>query len=502
MTAQSLTVSMMLALTGAPDQAFPNAAPVGSTSVRKVHSKAEGTAPARIDPMNASSSVGRSLARQSTSAPRGATSSPTGQVLLAQATAPGTSAPSPSNLASPRSPFADSAPTTSMLQGTILDTTEVADRWLPTAMGRRGWVSAEFLLWWVKGSDTPPLVTTSDPNSNPVDPGYLGNPTTQVLYGGNLPNNVFSGGRFAAGTWLTDGPRPLGIEFGGFFLGSQSDSRTFDSSQYPVVARPAFIVNDNSENSDVAGFPGVVQGGVTVNNSFGLWGAGVNLTSAPFGAIDLCDTSGFGPRWQVMGLGGFRFLQARDDVEITEFGTILPNQIFPNRAGEQFVVRDSFAANNSFYGGNLGIAVERRWSRFFVNFRGSVALGTTHQTLKIAGSQVVTPFNGTPQDFSGGLLALPSNIGTFERDVFGVVPEIGLNIGTWITRHWRVYAGYSLLYWSDVIRSGEQISLRLDGNQIPNFVALPPTNQVAPRPTFSSNDLWAHGINLGMQFVW
>ena len=43
------------------------------------------------------------------------------------------------------------------------------------------WGSAEFLLWWSKGSVTPPLVTTSPSGTAQADAGVL--PDADVLFG-------------------------------------------------------------------------------------------------------------------------------------------------------------------------------------------------------------------------------------------------------------------------------------------------------------------------------
>ncbi|MGG7379585.1 BBP7 family outer membrane beta-barrel protein, partial [Escherichia coli] len=57
----------------------------------------------------------------------------------------------------------------------------------------------------------------------------------------------------------------------------------------------------------------------------------------------------------------------------------------------------------------------------------------------------------------GGLLALPSNIGNFQRNRFGVVPQVGLKVGYNLTDNLRVYVGYDFLWWCNVVRPGDQI---------------------------------------------
>src|SRR5438445_12595657 len=61
------------------------------------------------------------------------------------------------------------------------------------------WLSADYLLWGMKGGRLPALVTVSPPNSR----GILGLPGTAVLLGNSDANrDAFSGGRFAGGVWL------------------------------------------------------------------------------------------------------------------------------------------------------------------------------------------------------------------------------------------------------------------------------------------------------------
>ena len=84
-------------------------------------------------------------------------------------------------------------------------------------------------------------------------------------------------------------------------------------------------------------------------------------------------------------------------------------------------------------------------------------LGDTVQILDINGSQRFVSPTGVVQNFTGGLLALPSNIGHFTNNAFSVVPEIGVNLGYQILPRLRGFVGYNMLYWSNVIRPGTSI---------------------------------------------
>ena len=81
----------------------------------------------------------------------------------------------------------------------------------------------------------------------------------------------------------------------------------------------------------------------------------------------------------------------------------------------------------------------------------------------------MTNLNGTVTSARGGLLALSSNIGTFHKNSFSVVPEVDATLSYHINEHWRLFAGYDLLYWTNVVRPGQQIDRTLDETLIPNF---------------------------------
>src|SRR5258706_14153011 len=65
------------------------------------------------------------------------------------------------------------------------------------------WGSAEVLLWWMKGTDLPPIVGTSPPGTPRIDASVLGTPGYSTLYGGDIAGrDIQAGGRITLGTWL------------------------------------------------------------------------------------------------------------------------------------------------------------------------------------------------------------------------------------------------------------------------------------------------------------
>ncbi len=87
----------------------------------------------------------------------------------------------------------------------------------------RVWGRSEYLLWWVKNTPLPPLVTTG--NSNDAFPGAIGQPSTRVLFGGSGDYGATSGGRLALGMWL-DSDQTIGVEGSGFRLAAARSAST------------------------------------------------------------------------------------------------------------------------------------------------------------------------------------------------------------------------------------------------------------------------------------
>ena len=236
--------------------------------------------------------------------------------------------------------------------------------------------------------------------------------------------------------------------------------------------------------------PGQLAGTVVVSETSRLQGAELNLVEnwccSCCSRVDL--------------LAGFRYVQLDEGLSIVENLAVLPS-IAPPLGGSTFGVLDQFSTHNRFYGGQLGARAEYRRGNWFVNVLGKVALGGTHEVVRIQGATSITPAGGSTTVTPGGLLAQPTNSGHFSRDEFAVVPEVGINVGYQVTRSLRAYIGYTFLYWSDVVRPGDQIDRALNTTQIPTIGGT--STLVGPaRPTFvfKDTDFWAQGINFGVEF--
>ena len=104
------------------------------------------------------------------------------------------------------------------------------------------------------------------------------------------------------------------------------------------------------------------------------------------------------------------------------------------------------------------------------------------------------------QTANGGVLALPSNSGSFGRTVFGVVPEAGFDLSVNVTQNVRVKLGYSFLYWNHVVRPGSQYDLTINPGQVnSSFFFGQTTGPAAPAHRFNEEVFWTNSFNLGLE---
>ncbi|QDU19554.1 BBP7 family outer membrane beta-barrel protein [Urbifossiella limnaea] len=353
----------------------------------------------------------------------------------------------------------------------------------------RTWVSGEYLMWWTKSTQLPPLAATGivDPSGNG---GIL---AQQNLLAGSFGETLHGGARFGIGHWFTDEQR-RGVDARFFFLFKNGSTFTANSVQYPTLFLPFNNVNTPvGPTGNVVAAPGIAAGGIAVTLENSLWGAEVNYRRFLFG--NACA--------RVDGLAGFRYMNFTETLTINETAALLPTAPFTGAPG---TITDRFRADNNFYGGQFGMTGEVRRGRWFVDGRATVALGTVQQTAEINGGQSRLLPNGTVGQYAGGLYAQPgANIGTYTQNKFAVMPEAGINLGYHITPGWRVFVGYNVLYLSSVLRPANVIDTNIDAARIPNF-AVPgnpaPLPYPRPQPQLTTTDFFAQGINFGMQWTW
>ena len=126
----------------------------------------------------------------------------------------------------------------------------------------------------------------------------------------------------------------------------------------------------------------------------------------------------------------------------------------------------------------------------------------THERSNITGNSTAFQPNGRQLVAVGDVLALSSNRGTLTDDQFTVVPEVGINVGMQLNEHVRIHAGYQFLYWSDVLRPGDQIDRLVNVNLVPTQNLGFNGGPQVPAPGLRHSDFWAQGLNLGVKLGW
>jgi hypothetical protein len=354
----------------------------------------------------------------------------------------------------------------------------------------------EYLFWSIKDANLPVLLVAGPAGTVDTSDGNL-NGTTPVIGGGSIGNDWRSGFRVNAGMWWNE-CQNWGIDGSYFFLAKQSQSFAAASNGNPELGRPYFDPvgtpipplagpGQYAEIVARAGVAGVFN--ATVSNT--LWGADLNVRKGLL--LGCCGN------WRVDMLSGFRYLNFEEKLTINEISTATTGTV-PMTG----ILQDNFGVKNQFYGGQTGLVGEYRRGPWSVDGFVKVALGNTIQTVNVSGAQTLL-VNGAPAaSANSGLLAQGTNSGHFTNNAFSVVPEVGINLGWQATQHIKLYAGYNFLYWTNVLRAGDQVDpvLNVPSRPGPLLLQRQPANPARPATLFNDTDFWAQGVNVGVQFTW
>lgn len=378
--------------------------------------------------------------------------------------------------------------------------------------------SAEYMLLWTKGDKLPPLITTGQPGTLTTT-GALGQPGTQVLFGDeDVDDDLRSGGRLTVGYWLND-HQTIGWEGRVFFTAENNTDFHASSNGSTVLARPYTnldLVNRglvpnlavNPNNALPIAFPSIgspfagnTSGSATVLTSNSVWGLETNAR------INM----GGNCQYRADMLVGFRYLNVEDELSISSVSRPAngfavfrdPPTLGPTVSNARSVtVSDSFNTRNNFYGGQVGAHIDCRRGRLSGEMIAKLAIGCVNQNVDIQGTSTLVQNNGTTTTVPGGLLAQTSNIGDHNRNTFGIVPELGFNVGYNVTNNIRGFAGYSILYWrADVVRPGSEIDQIINPALIPTVNNALGSNQQRPAFQFVDDDFWVQGVNFGIEIT-
>jgi putative beta barrel porin BBP7 len=355
--------------------------------------------------------------------------------------------------------------------------------------GHRVWAETDGLLWWFRKAPIGvPLVTTG-PFSDPVA-GHLNDSQSSVVLGpGGFDTTPTGGGRIRAGYWFEPW---IGVEFDGMLFDPPHSTEIARSGGTPILSRP--VVIGGAEHSYDIAYPGRWNGAFTADATTHL--DGFELNAVGFGLGDRTQSVTF--------LAGFRYARLADQLDLdqtvnNQIGLLSFNRLLD--AGATITALDQYRTTNEFYGGQFGARGEWATGPFSLAITGKLALGVDAQSLTVNGSTHLREVTGASSDYVGGILANAANIGQYRTSRFALMPELGATVGYWITPHVRLSVGYSALYWTDVLRAGNQIDRRVNPIYVPlDMTYTPGAAVVRQPPPMLRNDFWAEGLLLGAEF--
>jgi hypothetical protein len=256
-----------------------------------------------------------------------------------------------------------------------------------------------------------------------------------------------------------------------------------------TLSRPFFDPNLGVQGADPLVVPGVQGGNLTVRFPREVPGADRALIFNQMGGVLAFD--------RVSPLVGGRFLLLDEDLLITENVFDLPDEF--GTPTTSTTIHDNFETSNRFYGGQLGVESETRIGSMVLKLTGKVAIGWTTQEVRISGDTTIRGADfGVVTDSTRGLLVQPTNVGTFERTEFGVVPEFGARLVWEANEYVHLEVGYSGLYWNRVARPEDQVDTIVNIGAVGSPVQF----GTSPNPAvpFRNSSFWAHGLHAGLHF--
>ena len=347
----------------------------------------------------------------------------------------------------------------------------------------RIWASAEYIHWWSKGMNVPALVTTSVPGTTQDQAARLGQATTSTLFGGDqVLDGSHSGARFGLGGWFNMCDL-VGLDLTFLILENESSGFSVDAPS-EILGRPFFNVQNGEPDAKLIDFPNLVTGAINaaIQTEFYTGEALLRKAARRTGTTQV--------DWYV----GYRVAGLEDEIRLTEDSIVLSGPV----ANTAFELNDQFRTRNMFHGVDLGLRVDRLWTPCLsVEFLGKVALGRRRTETDIFGTTTTT-VGGATSTFEGGLLAQPTNHGSYVDEEYSSITELGLLLRRPIQHGLNATLGYTMFYWHDVVRAGSQIDPRINPSQFP-----PGNLNGEPNPSVTNRntDFWTHGLRVGLEYI-
>ena len=350
-------------------------------------------------------------------------------------------------------------------------------------LSRRLYMRAEVASFWGSGQFLPTLVTTSvgDPLPAVDQAGLIGNANTRSLFGGR---EVVAGGsagiRYEVGLWMDES------ESRGFLVrfldsGEKDVNLQTDGTRQAVIARNFLDVGPPREQSVVSiAYPNQTSGSISANLSTNTRAGDLLLRQV------LCQDHLVRCDW----LMGYQTARLSESLDIV---TNTTNLSAPNPILDQ---EDHFRIRSQFHGATFGVGGEAREGNWFFGGLFKLGLGNMERRIDISGLSRTT-VGADVSTQNQGLLARQTNIGTYRRETFVMVPELGLHVGYRLTHQLDLTLGYSMLRLPKVGRVSDTLDRELASN-----VSNPLVGEVRPIFTMPESNFTLHSLNLGLQWAY
>jgi hypothetical protein len=354
----------------------------------------------------------------------------------------------------------------------------------------RVWANADYMFTFLRGTKLPPLVTTSPTGTPHTEAGILGETTTAPLFGGTpVDNDLRAGFRIATGIWFNN-EQSFGIEAGFLMTSSQAAIFSATSTNGTILARPYIDANTNLPQALLVSFPGASNGSINIRaNSGNLYGANLDLTEKAY------DNDWF----RLYAMVGYQFYRYDESLRVQQ--SIAPAAGGPFVPGTVISSNDNFSTRNEFHGFDMGYRSQFiLMENLSLELLTKIAIGQMHRDVAIGGNQTTTVPGADPVTLNGGVLALSSNSGATAYTDWRVIPEVGLTLAWQVRSYLTVRAGYSLIYFNQVVRAADQLDTTINPNLLPGV-----NTAVGPaRPAFNltRSDMWMQSLNLGLEFTY
>lgn len=310
-----------------------------------------------------------------------------------------------------------------------------------------------------------------------------------------------TGGRGTVGVWL-DEEQDFGLEASFFWLGRATHNfqATTSNTVNQFNIQTGLFISANGAVASSGTDPLVIPRQTSAN----LVGSAYSELCA--GDLDCRSVIGqYGPV-TFTGLSGFRHIRFNEGLTINNSVTLSRVPGFPDDSATgfppviTFSTLDTVRTKNEIYAAQAGLELDAECWGMFLNMKGRVGLGANHEQVDILGLTSSTGGANPLTRAPGGLLSGPADQGTHRRYRISIIPEVNVKLGYAFNDNFRAYVGYDGMYLHHVARPDVQTTTTTINTQVTVNNSTNTINLSQPTFRFRDLDVWAAGVNFGVEF--